>query len=133
LISPPSSSLALFASIAELTVGQIIAYYLRSCVDLACFWFTTNESTVRIYFFVQALMSGALLPLWFFPSWFNTISSWLPFELLYNNPLSVYVGRISTASTPRDLVVATCWAVILGGITRLLWQAAGRRVSMQGG
>lgn len=133
LVMPPPSGLALLAATAGFALGQVVAYYLRTCVDLVCFWYTTNESTIRIYFFLQALLTGALIPLWFFPPWFGAMSSWLPFQGIYHIPLSVYVGRLPLATAPRDLVVELCWAVLLGLAARAMWRAAGRRVSVQGG
>ncbi|WP_158841350.1 ABC transporter permease [Saccharothrix deserti] len=133
LVMPPPSAAALFAALVGFALGQVVAYYLRSCVDLACFWFTTNESTIRIYFFVQALLSGALVPLWFFPPWFGEMSSWLPFQGIHHIPLSVYVGRRPLETLPCDLFVALCWVAVLGLVTRVMWRAAARRVSVQGG
>lgn len=132
-IDPPASTGAALASAASLVVGLAVLHQLILMIDLLCFWTITNTSALRIYYFVQSLLSGAFVPLWFFPEWFVAIARWLPFDATLNAPVSLYVGRLPVADAPRVLLVQLGWCVALMLLTRVLWRRAARRVSVQGG
>jgi ABC-2 type transport system permease protein len=98
-----------------------------------CFWTVRNSAAMLILIFAQNLMSGVYAPLWFFPAWFRTLSTFLPFQATLNVPLSLYVGRIELSDAPLQLAIQAGWVVLLHLFTRFLWRRAARRVNSQGG
>lgn len=117
----------------SLLLGQIILYYLGQVVDLSMFWFVNNSAIVRMYYFIQDLLSGVFVPLPFMPALLLTFATWLPFSAGINVPLSLYVGRISFAHAGRELALQGMWIVLLAIVSRWLWDRASRRVTVQGG
>ena len=95
---------------------------------------TTNIWGVRaLYFFALQLLSGALVPIWFFPDWAIGLLAWSPFAAATSTPVSVYVGRIPPDAALGALALQAAWLVILLGLAGLLWGRARDRVIVQGG
>ena len=92
-----------------------------------------NNAAMLILIFAQNLLSGVYAPLWFFPDWFVTLSSFLPFQATLSVPLSLYVGRIPLSDAGPALLVQAVWVTVLALFTRLVWRLAARRVISQGG
>ena len=130
---PPASAGAGAVFLVSLVLGQMILYYLGQLVDLATFWLVSNTGLTRMYSFVQDLLSGVFVPLWFLPGWLLGTASALPFAATINLPISIYVGRIPLSQAPADLLHEVLWIVALAVLTRFLWSRAALRVTSQGG
>ena len=133
VVDAPAGTAVGLVSAVSVVLGQVILYYLILSLDLFCFWAIANNSAVRIFYFVQTLLAGGFVPLWFFPSWLISLSLLLPFQAVLNVPLSIYVGRIGPAAIPVNLAVQLGWCLALMVGTRLLWRRAAGRVTVQGG
>ncbi|WP_131737062.1 ABC transporter permease [Actinomadura roseirufa] len=133
LISPPPDARVAALAAVSLLLGQVIAHQLMLGIDLLCFWTTANTNALRVYSFSSDLLSGAFVPLWFFPGWFLTLNQWLPFQGTINVPVSIYVGRIPAAEALVQLGIQTLWCCLLYAMTSFLWRHAIRRVDVQGG
>lgn len=133
VIQPPVSGGAAAAFALSLLLGQWILYYIMLLIDQLCFWTLRNSAAMLILIFAQNLLSGVYAPLWYFPDWFVTLSSFLPFQATLNVPLSVYVGRIPLADVAPQLGLQAGWVALLALLTRLVWSRAARRVVSQGG
>jgi len=133
MIGPPPSVAAGCVFVVSLVLGQMILYYLGQLVDLATFWLVSNTGLTRMYSFVQDLLSGVFVPLWFLPGWLLTTATVLPFAATIHLPVSIYVGRVPLADAPLQLAYAMGWLLVLAALTRFLWSRAARRVTSQGG
>ncbi|GAA3783482.1 hypothetical protein GCM10022403_017630 [Streptomyces coacervatus] len=133
VVQPPKSAAVAGVFVLSLLLGQLILYFIMLLIDQWCFWMLRNTSAVLILIFAQNLMSGVYAPLWFFPGWFRTLSTYLPFQATLNVPLSLYVGRIQLSDAGRQLAIQAGWVVVLFLFTRFLWRRAARRVISQGG
>ncbi|MEV5778337.1 hypothetical protein AB0L49_45280 [Streptomyces antimycoticus] len=133
VVTLPVSAGVLAVALASLVLGQIVQYYLTLLVEVSCFWITTNRSLKSIHTFIQDLLSGAIVPMWFFPGWFIEANKLLPFQATLNLPVSVYVGRIPVSQAAEVLVVQLVWCVLLAGLARMVWRAVARHVVVVGG
>jgi ABC-2 type transport system permease protein len=133
IASPPPSAEVAVVSLVSAVLGQVISYYLATIVDLVCFWLTANNSASLLYNFVQDLMSGVFVPVWFFPGWLAGLAAVLPFQAIISTPLSFYVGRTPLTQVPLQLSLQLAWCVVLGLLVRALWAHASRRLEIQGG
>jgi ABC-2 type transport system permease protein len=132
IVGPGSISRgAVFA--ISLLLGQIVLYYLGQLVDLSTFWILSNNGIARMYYFIQDLLSGVFVPLWFMPGWLLAASIWLPFNAGINVPLSLYVGRIAPKHAGEQLALQAFWILLLAAVTRWLWTRAAHRVTSMGG
>jgi ABC-2 type transport system permease protein len=133
VVQPPASVAAGAFAGCSFLLGQFLLYQFTLAIDLVCFWAMVNQNALLSFQFVQNLLSGAFAPLWFFPHWFQSMTSWLPFQGVINVPLSAYVGRIPIGDAVPHLSLQAAWCVLLFFGTRRLWLLAGRRVAVQGG
>jgi ABC-2 type transport system permease protein len=117
----------------SLLLGQIVFYYLGQVVELSTFWFVGNDGTTRLYYFVQDLLSGVFVPLWFMPDWLRVASVWLPFNAGINVPVSIYIDRIPMSQVVENLGLQALWVALLAATTWRMWSRASRRVIAQGG
>jgi ABC-2 type transport system permease protein len=133
VVEPPGSAAVAGVFALSLLLGQWVLYYVMLVLDQLCFWTVRNNAAMLILIFAQNLLSGVYAPLWFFPDWFITLSSLLPFQATLSVPLSLYIGRIPLSDAAGQLAVQAGWVVLLGLFTRFLWHRAARHVISQGG
>lgn len=133
VVQPPESAAVAGVFALSLLLGQSVLYYVMLVIDQLCFWTLRNGAAMLILIFAQNLLSGVYAPLWFFPDWFVTLSSFLPFQATLSVPLSLYVGRIPLPDAAFQLAVQAGWILVLALFTRFLWRRAALRVVSQGG
>lgn len=133
VVEPPESAAVAGVFALSLLLGQLVLYYVMLVIDQLCFWTLRNGAAMLILIFAQNLLSGVYAPLWFFPDWFITVSSFLPFQATLSVPLSLYVGRVPLSDAAFQLSIQACWILVLALFTRFLWKRAARRVISQGG
>ncbi|KOV57696.1 hypothetical protein ADL01_39855 [Streptomyces sp. NRRL WC-3618] len=133
LVQPPGSAAVAGVFALSLLLGQSVLYYVMLVIDQLCFWTLRNGAAMLILIFAQNLLSGVYAPLWFFPDWFITLSSFLPFQATLSVPLSLYVGRVPLSDAAFQLAVQAGWILVLAVFTRFLWRRAALRVVSQGG
>jgi ABC-2 type transport system permease protein len=129
---PPSLTAAL-AVVASLVLGQVILYYLGALVDLCTFWLINVTGVTVMYFFLQSLLAGVFVPIYFFPGWLKALAQVLPFGAAVNVPLSLYVGIEPLHKAPAQLAFQLAWIAVLAVFVRWVWSRASRRVTVQGG
>jgi ABC-2 type transport system permease protein len=133
VVRPPGSAAVAGVFALSLLLGQVVLYYVMLVIDQFCFWTLRNGAAMLILIFAQNLLSGVYAPLWFFPDWFITLSSFLPFQATLSVPLSLYVGRIPLSDAAFQLSVQAGRILVLALFTRFLWRRAALRVVSQGG
>jgi viologen exporter family transport system permease protein len=132
-VRPPASMTAGAVTAVSVLLAQVLIYQLTLTVDLLCFWTMQNESALMLIRFLQNLLSGGLVPLWFFPAWFLGASWFLPFRYTLDIPLSFYVGRLALTGAPTVLARQLAWCLLLTGLNRMVWRRAEKQVTVQGG
>ncbi|MER6180240.1 ABC-2 family transporter protein [Streptomyces sp. NPDC001652] len=133
VVEPPKSAAVAGVFALSLLLGQWVLYYVMLVIDQLCFWTLRNGAAMLILIFAQNLLAGVYAPLWFFPDWFITLSTFLPFQATLSVPLSIYIGRIELSDAAIQLAIQAAWVLALALFTRLLWRRAARRVVSQGG
>jgi ABC-type uncharacterized transport system permease subunit len=133
LVTLPPTGPAAAVTVLAYTLGQIVFYQISLIVDLTSFWTITSFGVNRLAAFAQLLLSGGLIPLWFFPGWFRAVADHLPFAATINVPVSVYTGRITVADSWPYLAEQAMWCVLLTMLGRLMWRRAARRLLVLGG
>ena len=117
-----SSALALLLVVAFCMLVYISAFY------------TLSPMGVRMVVMpITDLLTGAIIPLPFFPEPVRGFVQLLPFAYMQNVPLRIYGGGIAGAEAIRDIALQLFWlaALALGG--RIWMGRALRRVVAQGG
>ncbi|GAA2638218.1 ABC-2 family transporter protein [Dactylosporangium fulvum] len=128
---PPGPELALFATSMLLLVPLKFAVVYLS--TLTCFW---TENFVGVMWARQAitnLLSGALVPLVYFPGWLATAAQWSPFAGLTSTPALIFVGQAAGRQAVLLVAVQLAWVVVLWFAARALFRRALRQLTVHGG
>jgi ABC-2 type transport system permease protein len=114
-------------------VGYLVNFFLNFLMNAVAFWTLETFAIQLIVRWVSDLLSGQIIPLTFFPGAFGRIVFSLPFAAIYSTPLLIYVGVIKPQDYARYLAVQVLWLLLFSALSWLVWQAASRRVVVQGG
>ena len=87
----------------------------------------------RFGFGLSWFMSGFLMPLRFFPAWFQRLCNATPFPSMINTVIETYLGVLSGPALARALLVQVLWIAVLLGLCHLVLRAGVRRLVIQGG
>jgi ABC-type uncharacterized transport system permease subunit len=79
---------------------------------------------------LQAICSGAWLPLALLPFHLGVLFDWLPFAATASAPLRIYTG---TGAPLPLLALQVVWAVVLVVAARAAWNASREKVALYGG
>jgi len=132
-ITLPSDLAAFLLFLASVGLSALIAFLLSYITSLAFFWTTNYWGLMHTRRWAVDLLSGALVPLIFFPDWLRGIALALPFQAIVHTPLSIYLGLLTEAGRLQTLLVQLFWAIILWFAARLLFAQAIKRITVQGG
>lgn len=83
---------------------------------------------------IVLLLSGATIPIAFFPEPLKTIVHYLPFQSIYNAPLSLLLdGNPDTKTILSTLGTQLIWCIIMIVISKLFWKISLRQITVNGG
>ena len=129
-----------FASIQNtlfFLISALLGIYLGMIwdliIDLFSFWLINMWGVYLLYGSLVSLLSGAMIPLNFFPEWFSSIKDYLPFPSMIYVPTSIYTGELTGDLLYRALYSQIGW--ILGSMMVLMifWNFAVKRLNVHGG
>jgi ABC-2 type transport system permease protein len=85
---------------------------------------------------IVLLLSGATIPLAFFPDGFRKVVEYLPFRAVYDIPLSILLKKNGTDTFEGLLPmlgIQLFWCVVLTIAGNLFWNHAVKRITVNGG
>lgn len=123
----------LAAFLASFALGYLVNFFLNFLMNSVAFWTLETFAVQLIVRWVSDLLSGQIIPLTFFPGILGRIVFALPFAAVYSTPLLIYVGLIPPAQYGRYFLTQVLWLAAFSGLSWFVWQAASRRVVIQGG
>ena len=132
-VLPPPNIGYLLAWLLSTALAVTIALLLNLVVSMVAFWTLEIGGPMIVYRMGSAFFSGALIPLWFMPTWIAEILRWLPFQAQTFTPLSIYSGELTGPELAIATAVQALWILILIALLRLVWSRALLRVVVQGG
>lgn len=132
-LAPPASLFHALAFVPFWALSFMILFLLTTLLGLAAFWLMTTQSLDWFFNSIMTLLSGGLVPLWFFPGWLAAIAGHLPFAWVSYYPAAVYVGKLGTSETLLYFGIGLCWLAVLTLALVWLWAKARHRLIVQGG
>jgi len=82
---------------------------------------------------IVAILSGSMIPLWFFPKGVEQALMLTPFPYTYQTPLGLYIGKISPSEGMWQILIQLCWVVLLMAVVSFVWKKVQNKVLIQGG
>ncbi|MCM3749482.1 ABC-2 family transporter protein [Paenibacillus pasadenensis] len=129
----PDSPTAAVLFAASCALSFMILWLMSAMVGLVAFWVAELGNLGMVKDAFIRVLSGSMVPLWFFPEGLQRISEWLPFQYTYQLPLSVYIGMSTPAEALRGMGIQVIWIALLGGLLAWIWTRARGKVMVQGG
>jgi ABC-2 type transport system permease protein len=132
-ITFPSGWLHWLLLASALLLGWLVSFCWRFLVNLAAFWTPNAMPIGRLGFSITWLLSGFLMPLRFFPEWFERACYLTPFPYTVNTIIEIYLGLLPVSAALRALGLQLAWAA--GLLVLCLWvmQRGVRRLVILGG
>jgi ABC-2 type transport system permease protein len=112
------------------------AYFIRtvmiSLLGLVTFWTTRVGAIYDLYFALELILSGRLVPMPLMPAWVQRAAEFLPFQWTFYFPINTLTGSPTNIELLTGLGIQLLW--ILGGTAALnfVWKYAIRRFSSVG-
>ena len=83
---------------------------------------------------IVLLLSGATIPLAFFPETLRKITYYLPFQSIYNAPLSIL---LNASPEPKEIITIIgtqlIWCIAMLLLSKLFWKVSLRQITVNGG
>lgn len=131
-VEPPGAAQgALFAvSLAIVVPLKFVVVYGST---LLCFWTQNFLGVMWARTALVSLLSGALVPLVFLPSWLQALAAVLPFVGMTATPAGLFLGRLTGPDAAVALAAQLGWTVGLWWMARFAFTRAVRQVTVHGG
>ena len=118
-------------------VSLILAFILKFCLSyisgLMCFYTSNGYGVVYLRQVITDVFSGALLPLTFFPVWFQKLSGVLPFQASVYLPTQIFLGRIGGMELLYTLLLQVGWVIVMWIFAKLFFNIAVKKITINGG
>ncbi|MFZ3076922.1 MAG: ABC-2 family transporter protein [Candidatus Aenigmatarchaeota archaeon] len=114
-------------------LSLLISFSIAFLVYLSAFWTEKSDGIRRLKEAVIDLFSGFLIPIYLFPLWMQPIFFMLPFQAIFNTPLSIFIGKISGTRILFAIAVQIFWAAVLLLAGHLIWKKARIKYTAHGG
>ncbi|MBO5164401.1 MAG: ABC-2 family transporter protein [Ruminococcus sp.] len=120
--------------VISVIMAVIINYSIDFMTGTICIY---TESIWGINIMKQVivlLLSGATIPIAFFPEPLKKAVSYMPFQSIYNTPLSLLLDGSPKAETVLSaLGVQAFWCIVLLILSDLFWKISLRKITVNGG
>lgn len=118
--------------IISISLASIIYFMFSFIIGLTAFWMKKINGLSRAKEAIISLFSGALLPLTFYPEWFQEISFYLPFQYLRYVPINIFLGRYNFFTIGIMIFVKLIWIGLLFILIRWFEKKAFKKLSGAG-
>ncbi len=131
-------SFALGINIIFFLISILLAVGVNFCVDflvgIICFYTQSIWGVNIMKEVVVSLLSGATIPLAFFPEKFRMIVDLLPFQAIYNMPLQILTDKnMAGMDYIKSIGLQLFWLVVLYYAGKLFWKRSMRILTVNGG
>jgi ABC-2 type transport system permease protein len=132
-VALPTAPLVWPLALASLLLALLVKFGVIYLSGLLCFWTSSALGMTWLRIAIMNLLSGALIPLTFFPAWLRTAALALPFQGIVYIPATIFLERSTGVDALALLGLQAIWVVLLWAGGRALWTRAVRQVTIHGG
>jgi ABC-2 type transport system permease protein len=120
-----------FAVTVVLAAGVAIGW--NFLLEITAFWILDVRGPNQIGWITAQFLSGAFVPVVFFPDGFERVVRALPFVAMIQLPIEVFLGMHRGADLAWTVLTQAAWLAVLLLVGRLVLSRAVRKVVVQGG
>jgi ABC-2 type transport system permease protein len=125
------STIILF--LVSIVFGFAINFLINFAFGLMSFFVLNLWGFRQLKAVIITFLSGAVIPIAFFPEGIQKIINFLPFSSLVYSPTLIYLGKIQGFSLVEALLIQCFWTVLLAVLIYNLWKRAVTRLTISGG
>lgn len=112
------------------------AYLIRTMLlwllGMIAFWTTRVGAIFSLFFAMELIFSGRLVPMPLMPPWVQQIANFLPFQSTFYFPIDALVGQFTPLQLLEGLGIQALWIGIGVLAVNIVWRAGIRRFSSVG-
>jgi ABC-2 type transport system permease protein len=116
--------------VVSIVLAVAISFGLRFLVNIAAVWIFDYRGIMSITAFAWPFLAGMEFPLILLPGWALSVALVLPFAGMIQSPVAVFLEKPATVQT---IGLQALWAVAILLLSRVVMNAAERRLVVQGG
>ena len=132
-LRPPVSVGAAVAFCAALGLSLLLSAAIVTITNISRSWTISGEGVARLNMALVGVLSGIMVPLPFFPDWFQPVVKALPYRGVIDIPFRLYLGHIPLSAAPVHLAQQAAWTVVLVVLGRWLMARGRGKIVVQGG
>ncbi len=117
----------------SIILALLINLYYSYAFGLISFKITNMWGLSQMVGALSQLLSGALIPIVFFPKAIQWIFSFLPFSSMIYTPTMIYLGKLTGIELIKAIGIQVIWLGILILIARTMWNTLVKRLTILGG
>ncbi|ANE48324.1 hypothetical protein SY83_20850 [Paenibacillus swuensis] len=129
----PATWVSFLLFIPSCILGYAILWLLSALVGLTAFWVMELGNLGMVKDSIVRVLSGSIVPLWFFPDGIQKVSAYLPFQYTYQAPLSIYIGAASSNKALVGMGIQCIWIILLTLLLAAAWKRTKSKTLIQGG
>lgn len=129
----PADLLQWLLFFVALILAFLLVFALNYLIAGLCFWVTEIEPVDHLQGVLQLVLSGSVIPLWFFPSYIEIWAEKLPFVFFYQVPMAIFINQLEPKQAFTILSLGVGWLIVLLFAGRWLWGLGLQRNRVFGG
>lgn len=118
-------------TIISTALAFMMNFYVNYCIGMTAFWLVKADGIKNVWQLVSSVLSGAVIPLAFFPQSLQKVLIFLPFQYITYVPAMVATGSYSIGGITLDIPVIVgiqALAVLaVFGISEIMYRASMKR------
>lgn len=119
--------------ILSLVLAFFINWYLAVIFGMWAFKVIEMSALIQVKKHLLRLLSGSMIPVWFFPEWLRGVLECMPFVYIYQMPIRIYVGQYTPEILQKGLLLQIVWLIVLYLVKVFLEKRVTKSVMIQGG
>lgn len=119
--------------IVSVFLSFLINWLLAALFGMIAFKAVDITALIQVKKHLLRLLSGSIIPIWFFPEGVEKVLNALPFVYIYQLPLGIYIGRGTQSEHIAGIKIQFLWLVLLSVLFYFVQNKATRKVMVQGG
>ena len=120
----------------SVVLALIINFSVDMIVSTICLYTESTWGINMVKECIVLLLSGASIPLAFFPDSLRKFVDFLPFKCIYNTPLNILLqkdGYSSGTSLAIQIAIQVAWCMILAIFGKIFWSVSIKKITVNGG
>lgn len=119
--------------IVSMVLGFLVQVSISLVIYISAFYTVSAQGIKMLSITLTEFLSGAVIPIPFFPEAVQKVFNVLPFASVQNTPFLIYVGYTGGAQAGIAIALQVAWLIVLFAAGRLLVRRAMKKVVVQGG